>query len=136
MITPIGGRKVLIKPEADFDMKHFIEEDRDQWSNWFKRLYLWSQSVLGDERLTWIRITDLPLYAWSKHNIELICNSLGILVSLDNDTSSKARLDAIMALLCTRDFNTIQTKKNCQIRTSFVSIDHRGRRMESRSMVD
>ncbi|XVF25480.1 hypothetical protein REPUB_Repub13aG0215900 [Reevesia pubescens] len=100
-IIPLGGHLFLLKGEDKEWVHDFIKEEEEHWSCWFHWLKLWEPSVVPKERFTWVRITGLPLHAWSDRSFKIIGNSVGKFIKADTCTEGKVLMDKARLLIST-----------------------------------
>lgn len=84
----MGGLSVLLTGEDGLELMDVIKDSGEGWKEVFEDLSYWNSSLVVDCRIPWIRCEGLPLQFWNKENFEKVVKPAGILIEIDEETSS------------------------------------------------
>ncbi|KAL4584479.1 hypothetical protein LXL04_009081 [Taraxacum kok-saghyz] len=75
----VGGLNAAICFKQPEFAKEFLE-DSGRWIEWFYWLKQGEDSLVGGERIAWVRIIGLPLSMWEDNNLMAIANRFGKII--------------------------------------------------------
>ncbi|GLT98752.1 hypothetical protein SLE2022_162380 [Rubroshorea leprosula] len=100
-ISPLGGRRVLLTEHEPRSLLEFMNHNKELFALWFEDIQSWDKQVQDRSRMAWLRITGIPLKAWSDRCFKMIGESVGEVVKIHEDTSSKSILcDGRILVIC------------------------------------
>ncbi|GLU12862.1 hypothetical protein SLE2022_295200 [Rubroshorea leprosula] len=100
-ISPLGGRRVLLTEHETRSLLEFMNHNKELFALWFEDIQPWDKQVQDRSRMAWLRITGIPLKAWSDRCFKMIGESMGEVVKIHDDTSSKSILcDGRILVIC------------------------------------
>ncbi|GLU07983.1 hypothetical protein SLE2022_249190 [Rubroshorea leprosula] len=99
------------KGESDPDGLGFLSEFRqhnmDLFDLWFESIQPWTKAPSSNGRLIWLRITGVPLKAWSVRCFEKIGESVGEVIRIHEDTRNRAILSEGRVLVVSSEASKI-----------------------------
>lgn len=87
--------KVLLNGPEGFNLEAALFESEDV----FDVVIPWSPSVITDHRVSWVRCFGFPLHMWTKDCFDELVRSIGVLVSIDSNTTSFSNLEFARLLI-------------------------------------
>ncbi|GLU16528.1 hypothetical protein SLE2022_329590 [Rubroshorea leprosula] len=79
----------------------YMVQNRELFDTWFESILPWALAPTRSSRLVWLRISGIPLNAWSDRCFEMIGRTFGEVVRVHEDTKSKAVLsEGRVLILC------------------------------------
>ncbi|GLU17138.1 hypothetical protein SLE2022_335320 [Rubroshorea leprosula] len=100
-ISPLGGRRVLLTEPEPGSLLEFMNHNKELFALWFEDIQPWDKQVQDRSRMAWLRITGIPLKAWSDRCFKMIGESVGEVVKIHDDTSTKSILcDGRILVIC------------------------------------
>ncbi|GKV13309.1 hypothetical protein SLEP1_g24337 [Rubroshorea leprosula] len=100
-ISPLGGRRVLLSEHEPGSLLEFMNHNKELCALWFEDIQSWDKQVQDRSRMAWLRINGIPLKAWSDRCFKMIGESVGEVVKIHEDTSSKSILcDGRILVIC------------------------------------
>lgn len=78
-----------------------MKDAKDIFQQLFVKLDEWYLEAIMKERFTWIIFYGVPMHTWNRKFFENLCVIRRSLISLDNDTEKKKRLDISKCLIRT-----------------------------------
>ncbi|GLU20995.1 hypothetical protein SLE2022_371630 [Rubroshorea leprosula] len=111
-LSPLGGRSVLLTERVEGYLSEYIQHNSESFELWCEVIYHWDMAPLNSSRMVWLRISGVPLKAWSDRCFERIAESVGEVVMLHADTKSKSILcDGRVLILCAEKQKIAKTMK-------------------------
>ncbi|GLT99467.1 hypothetical protein SLE2022_169040 [Rubroshorea leprosula] len=111
-LSPLGGRSVLLTERVEGYLSEYIQHNSESFPVWCEVIYPWDMAPLNNCRMVWLRISGVPLKAWSDRCFEWIADTVGEVVMLHADTKSKAILcDGRVLVLCAEKHKVSKTIK-------------------------
>ncbi|GLT40899.1 hypothetical protein SLA2020_149980 [Shorea laevis] len=92
-VALLGGRQVILLDNSEGCLEEFIKSNKelmDSWFEWAQQSSLTTMSSVS--RLVWLRITGVPLQAWSERCFIELGGLIGEVILVDEDTKSKTFL--------------------------------------------
>ncbi|KAJ9539578.1 hypothetical protein OSB04_026084 [Centaurea solstitialis] len=80
----LGGRQMLIYFQDSELLKSVVENTNHGIHYWVKELSRWSAGFRASERVTWIRITGVPLHGWNEKVFSSIAEKWGLVLKFRN----------------------------------------------------
>lgn len=105
-VTPYGVNLCLLEEVEEGEIKALVEEARGWFEQWFDETKEWTQDVVYNERLTWVRCYNVPCHAWSLEFFEFIISRTVKYICSDDETLKQTRMDVARILVRTK-FSTI-----------------------------
>ncbi|GKV46285.1 hypothetical protein SLEP1_g53277 [Rubroshorea leprosula] len=100
-LFPLGGSFVLLLEKVKGYLGEYMVQNRELFDTWFESILPWALVLARSSRLVWLRISSIPLNAWTDRCFEMIGRTFGEVVKVHEDTKSKA-------VLCERRLHEIQ----------------------------
>ncbi|GLU01162.1 hypothetical protein SLE2022_184840 [Rubroshorea leprosula] len=91
-VSPIGGRRVLLTEKEPGYLIEFMNLNKELFDLWFEDIKPWDKEVQERSRLVWLRISGIPLKAWTDRCFKMIGESMGEVVMIHGDTKMKSIL--------------------------------------------
>ncbi|GLU09812.1 hypothetical protein SLE2022_266520 [Rubroshorea leprosula] len=91
-LTPLGGRAVLLIERVNGYLCEYMEQNEELMETWFESISPWAVATAHRSRLVWVRISGIPLKAWSDKCFTMIGGTVGEVVRVHEDTKSKSVL--------------------------------------------
>ncbi|GLT82978.1 hypothetical protein SLE2022_012940 [Rubroshorea leprosula] len=111
-ISPLGGRTILLTERLAGYLKEYVLQHKELFELWCEKIHPWDEAPQNYGRLVWVRISGVPLKAWSERCFEMIAASLGEVVLVHEDTKSKSILcDGRVLILCSERNKIAKTLK-------------------------
>ncbi|GKV39573.1 hypothetical protein SLEP1_g47330 [Rubroshorea leprosula] len=100
-ISPLGGRRVLLTEHEPGYILEFMNHNKELIALWFEDIQSWEKQVQDRSKMAWLRITGIPLKAWSDRCFKMIGESVGEVVKIHEDTSTRSILcDGRILVIC------------------------------------
>ncbi|GKV34368.1 hypothetical protein SLEP1_g42745 [Rubroshorea leprosula] len=111
-ISPLGGRTILLTERLAGYLNEYLLQHKELFELWCEKIHSWDEAPQNYGRMVWVRISGVPLKAWSKRCFEMIAASLGEVVLVHEDTKSKSILcDGRVMILCSERNKIVKTLK-------------------------
>ncbi|GLT86663.1 hypothetical protein SLE2022_047860 [Rubroshorea leprosula] len=111
-LSPLGGRSVLLTERLAGYLKEYVQQHKELLELWCEKIQPWDVAPQNFGRMVWVRISRVPLKAWSDRCFEKIAASLGEVVLVHEDTKSKSILcDGRVLILCSERNKIVKTLK-------------------------
>ncbi|GKV50472.1 hypothetical protein SLEP1_g57172 [Rubroshorea leprosula] len=111
-ISPLGGRSILLTERLAGYLNEYVQQHKELFELWFEKIHSWDVAPQNYGRMVWVRISGVPLKAWSDRCFEKIAASLGEVVLVHEDTKSKSILcDGRVMILCSERNKIVKTLK-------------------------
>ncbi|GKU98554.1 hypothetical protein SLEP1_g11546 [Rubroshorea leprosula] len=121
-ISPLGGRSLLLTERLAGYLTEYVQQHRELFELWCERTHPWEEAPQNCSRMVWVRITGVPLKAWSDRCFEKIAASLGEVVLVHEDTKSKSILcDGRVLILCS-ERNKIVKKLKLKVEATLYPV--------------
>ncbi|KAL4571946.1 hypothetical protein LXL04_018714 [Taraxacum kok-saghyz] len=78
-IKYLGGMQVLLQLKSSSAAEAFIN-NKSIWMKWFRQTSIYMAGSQLKERITWLKITGLPIHAWDDANFASIAGRFGKLL--------------------------------------------------------
>ncbi|GKV06313.1 hypothetical protein SLEP1_g18214 [Rubroshorea leprosula] len=91
-LAPLGGRKVLLTEKEPGFLLEFMKLNKEVLALWFEDIQSWDKEVQERSRMVWLRISGIPLKAWSDRCFMMIGESVGEVIKIHKDTKMKSIL--------------------------------------------
>ncbi|GLU06333.1 hypothetical protein SLE2022_233750 [Rubroshorea leprosula] len=92
MLIPLVGRSVLLIERVKGYLCEYMEQNKELIDTWFEFVLPWAIASSYRSRLVWVRISGIPLNAWSDRCFNMIGGIVGEVVMVHEDTKSKSML--------------------------------------------
>ncbi|GKV16991.1 hypothetical protein SLEP1_g27551 [Rubroshorea leprosula] len=103
-LAPLGGRRVLLTEKEPGFLLEFMKLNQEVLALWFEDIQSWDKEVQERSRMVWLRISGIPLKAWSDRCFKMIGESVGEVIKIHEDTKMKSILcDGRMLVICSVD---------------------------------
>ncbi|GKV07275.1 hypothetical protein SLEP1_g19071 [Rubroshorea leprosula] len=115
-VALLGGRQVVLLDNSEGCLEEFIKDNReliDYWFEWIQQSSLTTMPLLS--RLVWLRLTGVPLKAWSDRCFTELGGLIGEVILVDEDTKSKSFLCEGRVLILSTEKTKISTIVMLQI---------------------
>ncbi|GLU01785.1 hypothetical protein SLE2022_190690 [Rubroshorea leprosula] len=115
-VALLGGRQVVLLDNSEGFLEEFIKENRelvDYWFEWIQQSSLTTMPLLS--RMVWLRLTGVPLKAWSDRCFTELGGLIGEVILVDEDTKSKSFLCEGRVLILSMEKTKISTIVMLQI---------------------
>ncbi|GKV48781.1 hypothetical protein SLEP1_g55572 [Rubroshorea leprosula] len=111
-ISPLGGRSILLTERLAGYLNEYVQQHKELFELWCEKIHSWDVAPQNYGRMVWVRISGVPLKAWSDRCFEKIAASLGEVVLVHEDTKSKSILcDGRVMILCSERNKIVKTLK-------------------------
>ncbi|GKV48490.1 hypothetical protein SLEP1_g55300 [Rubroshorea leprosula] len=111
-LSPLGGRSVLLMERLAGYLKEYVQQHKEMLELWCEKIQPWDVAPQNYGRMVWVRISGVPLKAWSDRCFEKIAASLGEVVLVHEDTKSKSILcDGRVLILCSEMNKIVKSLK-------------------------
>ncbi|GLU18987.1 hypothetical protein SLE2022_352590 [Rubroshorea leprosula] len=111
-ISPLGGRTILLTEKLVGYLNEYLLQHKELFELWCEKIHSWDEAPQNYGRMVWVRISGVPLKAWSERCFEMIAASLGEVVLVHEDTKSKSILcDGRVLILCSERNKIVKTLK-------------------------
>lgn len=120
--TPMGGDMVLLTAKDNFDVLSLLSEVGECLENVFSDIKPWEPHLVPRVRTVWLRVTRVPVHAWGEDFFRFISHLVGNFIYLDEDTSSKARLDVGRLLVTVSSLEVINRTVKVKVNDLVSSI--------------
>ena len=123
----LGENKVLISPENGSNLEEWFV-NKEEWLGGFcESVEAWSPRNVTGNWWVWIRLFREPLHCWNQEVFTKILNNMGIVVSMDENTSSLERLEYARLWVKTSWSTNINTVRKVGINIrSHIQLENRG----------
>ncbi|GLU15563.1 hypothetical protein SLE2022_320410 [Rubroshorea leprosula] len=91
-LTPLGGRAVLLIERVNGYLCEYMEQNKELIETWFESISPWAVATSHRSQLVWVRISGIPLKAWSDRCFTMIGGTVGEVVMVHEDTKCKSVL--------------------------------------------
>ncbi|EOY00278.1 Uncharacterized protein TCM_010121 [Theobroma cacao] len=98
-VRTMGGGLVVVSFDDDEDMQCLLSLNKEIFSLWFEDIRPYYEWLEERRLLVWVKLEDIPFFLWQKAFFEVIDNSWGRLVKVDEDTEEKRRFTCVMILV-------------------------------------
>ncbi|GLU06805.1 hypothetical protein SLE2022_237990 [Rubroshorea leprosula] len=113
-LVPIGGRRMLLTERVKGYLAEYMKLNEELFSLWFVSLKPWEKATEEKSRMVWLRITGVPLKAWSERCFRTIGETIGEVLMIHDDTKKKSILwDGRILVLCS---NSSKISKRTKLR--------------------
>ncbi|GLU04018.1 hypothetical protein SLE2022_211850 [Rubroshorea leprosula] len=103
-LAPLGGRRVLLTEKEPGFLLEFMKLNKEVLALWFEDIQSWDKEVQERSRMVWLRISGIPLKAWSDRCFMMIGKSVGEVIKIHEDTKMKSILcDGRMLVISSAD---------------------------------
>lgn len=76
-----------------------LQEASDCLHIWFSNIKPWKPGLVPSERFAWVKVSGVPVHAWSVDFFKFLPQIVGKFERVDNYTSKNSRLDVGMVLV-------------------------------------
>ncbi|GKV09841.1 hypothetical protein SLEP1_g21281 [Rubroshorea leprosula] len=115
-VALLGGCQVVLLDNSEGCLEEFIKDNReliDYWFEWIQQSSLTTKPLLS--RLVWLRLTGVPLKAWSDRCFTELGGLIGEVILVDEDTKSKSFLCEGRVLILSTEKTKVSTIVKLQI---------------------
>ncbi|GKV42785.1 hypothetical protein SLEP1_g50152 [Rubroshorea leprosula] len=113
-LVPMGGRRMLLTERVKGYLAEYMKLNEELLGLWFVSLKPWEKATEEKSRMVWLRITGVPLKAWSERCFQTIGETIGEVLMIHDDTKKKSILwDGRVLVLCS---NSNKISKRTQLR--------------------
>ncbi|GLU15451.1 hypothetical protein SLE2022_319410 [Rubroshorea leprosula] len=91
-ISPIGGRRVLLTEKVAGVLSDYMKLNQELFGLWFEAIKPWEMDPEEKSRMMWLRISGVPLKAWSERCFQRIGETIGEVLMIHEDTKKKSIL--------------------------------------------
>ncbi|WRX16597.1 protein of unknown function DUF4283 - like 9 [Theobroma cacao] len=98
-VRTMGEGLVVVSFDDDEDMQCLLSLNKEIFSLWFEDIKPYYEWLEERKLLVWVKLEDIPFFLWQKAFFEVIDNSWGRLVKVDEDTEEKRRFTCVMILV-------------------------------------
>ncbi|GKV15204.1 hypothetical protein SLEP1_g26006 [Rubroshorea leprosula] len=91
-LTPIGGRRVLLTEKVAGVLSDYMKLNQELFGLWFEAIKPWEMDPEERSRMMWLRISGVPLKAWSERCFQRIGETIGEVLMIHEDTKKKSIL--------------------------------------------
>lgn len=106
--TPMGANLVLLEAVGEDDVAKLIDDSRDWLYNWVSEIRPWEPTMLDDERFVWVRLHGVPIHVWSVRFFAFLAASLGVFITVDDQTRNKSAFEVARMLIKVKSFKTLE----------------------------
>ncbi|GLT33474.1 hypothetical protein SLA2020_080620 [Shorea laevis] len=101
-IAPMGGRSLLLTEQLEGYLGEYLRQHKELFEIWCEAVHPWEMAPQKCGRMVWLRISGVPLKAWTDRCFEGIAASVGEVIMVHEDTKMKSILcDGRVLILCT-----------------------------------
>ncbi|GLT25057.1 hypothetical protein SLA2020_002110 [Shorea laevis] len=91
-LSPLGGRRVLLTEKIEGILIEYIQQNKELIDMWFVSILPWVMATQNSHRMVWLRISGVPLKAWTDRCFQMIAGAFGEVILVHDDTKTKAIL--------------------------------------------
>ncbi|GLT33524.1 hypothetical protein SLA2020_081060 [Shorea laevis] len=100
-IAPMGGRSLLLMERLEGYLSEYMRQHKDLFQLWCEAIHPWELAPQNCGRMVWLRISGVPLKAWTDRCFEGIAASVEEVIMVHEDTRMKSILcDGRVLILC------------------------------------
>ena len=111
-LIPLGANHVFLKTIDDRDVDKLLSDAAEFFDNFFSKPIPWTKEMVIRERGAWVRIYGVPLHAWNLDFFKLCVLECGRLLSVDDCTLDRDRMDYARVLVSSSSLEIIN-KEAC-----------------------
>jgi len=111
-LIPLGANHVFLKTLDDGDVGKLFSDAAEFFDSFFSKPIPWTKEMVIRERGAWVRIYGVPLHAWNLDSFKLCVLDCGRLLTVDDCTLDRDRLDYARVLVSSSSLEIIN-KEAC-----------------------
>ncbi|GLT96063.1 hypothetical protein SLE2022_137120 [Rubroshorea leprosula] len=114
-LLPLGGRQFLLIERVQGYLSEYRQQNTELFDLWFESIQPWAEASQSTGRMIWVRITGVPLKAWSVRCFEKIGESVGEVIRIHEDTKNRAILSEGRVLVVSPETGKISKSITLQV---------------------
>ncbi|GLU07239.1 hypothetical protein SLE2022_242030 [Rubroshorea leprosula] len=122
-LTPIGGRRVLLSERVVGYLSEYMKINEELFDLWFESINPWELAPEESSRMVWLRISGMPLKAWSERCFQSIGETIGEVQMIHEDTKNKSILWDGRVLVLSTEPRRIAKRINLKVGEKLYEIE-------------
>ncbi|GLT99997.1 hypothetical protein SLE2022_173970 [Rubroshorea leprosula] len=121
-LLPLGGRQFLLIERVQGYLSEYRQQNMELFDLWFESIQPWAEAPQSNGRMIWLRITGVPLQAWSVRCFEKIGESVGEVIRIHEDTKNRAILSEGRVLVVSPEAGKISKSIALQVKEQLFAV--------------